>query len=667
MLYSSNYSFDYRGSLVGLVGASLIIALIAGLIVRLVRGTDFKRKDIKNSGLLNAFLYVGSFMLVGSMLMFMQDYPTVMPIVSIVGSSLALLAGLMLYGFVDFLRPVGLAFAYTGLAIIPFWFFAFHEFGVASEYSLFFSGLATTLGYIIVAALTRSQIAGWISYICLFFIGALLPISGNAYMYIACLLPSLVALLAMIFWARRVKWLPVGFRQATSVLAYAAVPAIAFFVVPYFMVDSSISRTPLLRSLFFILAATHYLVAWLIEKKRALLVVSRVIFQLLLVALISDITGYSLLSTNYKSTIGAGVTIAIIWLAGSLAQTIFSLFAKTKTESEAKTEHAMLAVSLGCIGVTPFFCQGLDGRALAVIFLAMSLVIAILGVLISIKKKNLAWGFATLFALLLMPFEINGIVGSAWSFWIYYAAYAIIGALALIVYATVLRKVQVLCAYHIALTAIIACAVLSVFGAALTGFNGDWPCVPVIIAAAQLALLGVASSKNDCYELSIYSAAAAVYLFTYSLGDLFYDARQVIESPNYLGDAIFGLALGGSVLGVGLLRDRGKKNSARQIVGYICMSVIMFDAASSAANYGTQLTPLLLIGAELITLFVGLATDRKWMAIASACIVAYDVMFLMGSQSWLTFGIVGVGMIGAVVWMLAKNNRTPKAPSAPQR
>ena len=667
MLQMSNFSFDYRSGLVGFLGTSLIIALIAGLIVRLVRGTDFKRKDIKNSGLINAFLYVGSFMIVGSMLMFMQDYPTAMPIVSIVGSTLLLFIGLILYGFVDFLRPVGLAFAYTGLAIIPFWFYAFHEFGMPSDYSLFFSGLATTISYIVVAALTRSQLAGWISYLCLFSIGALLPISGDAYVYCACLLPMLVALLAMVCWTRRVKWLPVGFRQATSVLAYAAVPAIAFFVVPYFAIDSSISKTPLLRSLFFFFASIHYLVAWLIEKKRALLVISRILFQVLLIALISDITGYSLLSFNHENSLGAGIAIAAIWLTGSLIQTIISLFAKTETESEASTEHAMLAVSLVCIGLTPFFCQGLDGRAIAVIFLAMSLVVAILGILISVKKKNLAWGFATLFALLLVPFEVNGIAGSVWNFWIYYAAFAAISTLALIVYTAVLRKVQVICAYRIALTAIIACAALGAFSASLTGFNGDWPCVPVIIAAAQLALLGLASGRDDCYELSIYSTAAAVYLFTYSLGDLSYDIRQVLDSPHYLGDAIFGLMLGGSVLGVGLARDRDKKNSARQIVGFICMSVIMVDAAASAADCKTQLAPLILAGAELITMFIGLATDRKWMGIASACIVAFDVMFLMNSQNWLTFGLVGAGMIGTVVWMLAKSNRTPKTPLPPQQ
>ena len=79
-----------------------------------------------------------------------------------------------------------------------------------------------------------------------------------------------------------------------------------------------------------------------------------------------------------------------------------------------------------------------------------------------------------------------------------------------------------------------------------------------------------------------------------------------------LGDAILGLMLGGSVLGVGLARDRGKKNSARQIVGFICMSVIMVDAAASAADCKSQLVPLILVGAELITMFIGLATDRKW-------------------------------------------------------
>ena len=666
MLSTSSLSFVARGGLVASIGSMLIIALIAGLIVRLVRGDDFKRRDIKNVGMLNAFLYVGSFMLVGSMLMFMQDYPTTMPIVSIVATSIALLVGLLLYGLVDFLRPVGLAFSYTGLAILPFWFFAFHELGCGLEISFFLSALASTIGYIIVTIITKSQMGGWISYLLLLAFGACLPLTGNAHAYASCLLPMLVALFAMVCWARRVKWLPVGFRQASQIVAYAAVPTVAFFVLPYFLVETSAAKAPLLRSLFFFLASIHYFVDWLIEKKRALLVVSRILLQVFLIALISDITGYSFLNI-YKENTGASVAIAIVWLAGSLIQTIISLFVKSKTEAEAKTERAMLAISLACIGITPLFCQGLSAQATAAIFFAMAIVVAILGVLITIVKKNLAWSFATLVAILFMPFAIEGMTMMKWGMWVYYMIYALIGTLSLVLYATVLRKVQVHCAYRLALTSIITCAILGAFGGSLFAYSGSWPCVPTIIASAQLALLSVVSGKNDGYELSIYSAAVAVYLFILSLSDYSYDARIVFGSPHYLGDAILGILIGGSLIGAGFIRESGKKNGARQIVGFILMSLIMVEAATCGAEEKSQVAPLMLVGAELITMFVGLATDRKWMGIASACIVAFDVMFLMNSQNWLTFGIVGIGMIGVVVWMLAKNNRTPKAPLPPQQ
>ena len=666
MLSTSSLSFAARGGLIASIGSVLIIALIAGLIVRLVRGDDFKRKDIKNAGLLNAFLYVGSFMLVGSMLMFMQDYPTAMPVVSIVATSIALLAGLLLYGLVDFLRPVGLAFSYTGLAILPFWFFAFHEFGCTPEVSFFLSALASTIGYIIVTIITKSQMGGWISYLWLLAFGACLPITGNAYAYTACLLPMLVALFALICWARRVKWLPVGFRQASSVMAYAAVPAVAFFIMPYFLVESGAEKAPLLRSLFFFLATVHYLVDWLIEKKRALLVVARILFQVFLIALISDITGYSFFNIHKENTT-ASVAIAIVWLAGSLIQTIISLFVKSKTEAEAKTERGMLAISLACIGITPLFCQGLPAQATAAIFFAMAIVVAILGVLITFVKKNLVWAFATLVAVLFTPFAIEGMMAIKWEMWVYYVIYALISTLALILYATVLRKVQVRCSFRLTVTAIIACAALGAFGGSLFSYDGSWPCIPIVIAAAQFALLGLASDRDECYELSIYSVATAVYFFIHSLGHYSYDARQVFGAPHYLEDAIFGLLLGGSLIGAGLIREKDKKNGVRQILGFILMSLIMFDAAAEGSSDNSQVAPLMLIGAELITMFIGLATDRKWMAIASACIVAFDVMFLMNSQNWLTFGIVGIGMIGIVVWMLAKNNRTPKTPAAPQQ
>ena len=659
MFSISDFPFYFRSGLIGAIGSSLIIALIVGLIVRLVRGTDFKQKDMKNAGLINAFLYIGSFMIVGSMLMFMQDYPTVMPVISIVGSLILLTCGLLLYGLVDFLRPVGLAFAYTGLAIMPFWFFAFYELGAAPDLAFFVASLTTMVGYLLVAGLTRSQLAGWISYILLFLFGATLPMPTKALFYTACLLPFPVALFAAICWARRVKWLPVGFRQATSVVARFGVPIIAFFAWPFLMASNVSNDAPFLRSIFFALGALHYLIAWLLEKKRAMLVVARIIFQCFLAALIGDITGYSLFNWYGKTNMGASIAIAIIWLVGSLIQTILSLFVPTKNEDEAKTERVMLGVSLGCIAITPVFCQGLTTQAFGAVSLAMTSVVAILGILITIAKKNLAWGFATLIALLAMPFEVNLITNASWSYWVYYAIYAAISTLALIVYAAGLRKVQVRCAFRIAMTAIIASAVIAAFCDG-RWYGYSWPCIPCAVAALQFALLGIASNKSSCYEMSIYSIATAACLFTGSLAHLSPEADKIVNYPHRLGDSLFGLALGGAILGVGLFREFAKKNSARQIVGFVLMSVIMFDAASSGVSEHSLLAPIMLLVAEIITLFIGLITDRKWMAIASASIAAFDVIFFMGSSNWLTFGLVGIAMIGVVVGILVKNNSKPQ-------
>ena len=658
MLNIGNFSFGFRSGLIGTIGASLIIALIAGLIVRLVRGTDFKQKDMKNAGLINSFLYVGSFMIVGSMLMFMQDYPDAMPIVAITGSLIALITGILLYCLVDFLRPVGLAFAYTGLAILPFWFFAFHELGTAPELAFFFAILASTIGYLLVAGLTRSILAGWISYLLLLIFGAALPITGKGLLYTSYLLPFLVALFALICWARRVKWLPVGFRQPSRALAYFAVPAILFFALPILLTEGVAKELPLLRSIILFLAVIHYLIAWLIEKKRSALVATRIIFQCFLIAVISDITGYALFSWGNNLNPSAGIAISIIWLVGSLIQTIISLFIPANSESDAGIEKAMLVVSLACIAFTPAFCQGLSIQVYGVIGLAMCAVIAILGILITIKKRNLNWGFATLVALLAAPFMVQLIVDAGWNYWAYYVIYAAISAIVLISYIG-LRKVQATAAYHIALSGIIACAVIAVLSD-MRWYSVTWPCVPFAVAAAELAILGVISQKKDCYELSAYSTATAVYFFVGSLAQVSPEASAIVNHPHYLKDSIFGLALGGSIMGVGLFREFGNKNSARQIAGYIIMTVIMLDAAASGHTVNSLVAPLILLFAQLISMILGFATDRKWLTIASACVAAFDVVFLMGSSNWLTFGIVGIVMIGIVIGILIRANNKPQ-------
>ena len=470
-----------------------------------------------------------------------------------------------------------------------------------------------------------------------------------------------MALFAAICWARRVKWLPVGFRQATSVIARFGVPIIAFFAWPFLLASNVSNDAPYLRTIFFALGAFHYLIAWLLEKKRAMLIAARIVFQCFLVALIGDIAGYSLLNryNDANANPTASIVIAIVWLVGSLIQTILSLFVPTKNEDEAKTERVMLGVSLGCIAVTPAFCQGLSIQTYGIIGLAMSSVVAILGILITIAKKNLAWGFATLITLLIMPFQINLITNVGWSFWIYYAIYAVISTLILIVYAAGLKKVQVRCAFRIAMTGIITSAALAALSDGRWAY-GAWPCVPCAIAAMQLALLGLASGRSICYELSIYSVAGAIYLFAGSLANLSTEASSLINSPYYLGDSLFGLALGSAILGVGLFREYAKKNSARQIVGYILMTVFMFDAATSGSEHGTLVAPFMLLFAEIITMFIGLITDRKWLAIASACVAAFDVVFFMGTSNWLTFGLAGLAMIGVVIGILVKNNNKPQ-------
>ena len=90
------------------------------------------------------------------------------------------------------------------------------------------------------------------------------------------------------------------------------------------------------------------------------------------------------------------------------------------------------------------------------------------------------------------------------------------------------------------------------------------------------------------------------------------------------------------------------------------MTVIMLDAAASGRTADSLVAPLILLFAQIVSMVLGFATDRKWLTIASSCVAAFDVIFLMGSSNWLTFGIVGIVMIGIVIGILIKANNKPQ-------
>ncbi len=649
----------------------IIIILIVSLIDRYSKGkktdygyvkpgealmADVSENKPDNSGAMNALLYIGSFLIVGSMFLFIRDEPRLMPVILMIVTLLTFTVGSLLFRFVKFLRPVGLAFTYTAMVLFPTWFYAFREFGLGEEVSMLLMSLFSMLAYAVSAVVVNSKVAGWLSHIFLILFGWSFAASIDTVTYNSKLInyaffiwPCIVAILPNIFWSFRVKWLPIPFRSATKAIAEVLTPVfVSIAVLSLFSAD--MDKYPMLRTITASIAIVNGLISWFATKKRGALVALRFYIQALIIFIIADATGYSIISGVTSENTAISLSIAIVWLVSFLFQVICSLFIPQRNEEEKKLEGAILITSLVGIFATALFCLNFETAARAISLIAVASVVAMLGILIAIRYRNVNWLAATVFAINFIPYQISHLTPISLDNWVFFIIYTAIALVFIIAYAIMKLALGDKKDYlNLPITAVtvggIACFAIT---SAL-----DYPEVSLLAVAIELALIGLISRKHALFEASAYAAACSVSAL---IGNL----RHV----NYFEDAQTSLAVSTAqaniialpLLGFGFVKEHKTKNKARTIIGYVILALMMFTIASVSSYEKEYIWPLIFILEEVILLVVGILLKYQWMSITSAILVVITTLELTGgfsSSIWLL--LIGVALIGFVAWQLARN------------
>ena len=650
----------------------IVVGLIVSLIMRhtkgkqteygyvkpgevLMDGAESKTPSPGNTTAMNILLYVGSFLIVGSILLFIKDIPSLVPFITIFVTILTYAAGIILYRCVDYLRPVATAFTYTSMILFPLWHYAFLEMGLVSEASLFISTFVSLGAYIGAAVGIESQIAGWLSYIWLILFGwtgaNMIDITSSSHSlltYAFFIWPLLVAFIPTICWARRVNWLPISFRKATKVLAQLLVPIFAVFLFLTIFTPNMGHDYPALRIIASMLAITNSLIGWLSNRKdRASLTLLRFCIQSFILLLVADVTNYSII--NLKNT-ALDVVVAIIWLLSFVGQTICSLFIPQETEKDKAIEKGVLVASLIGIFSTWVFCASFDDIQRAAILIVAALVIALLGTLIAWRYKNIAWANATVLGIMFVPYEIFvELIPYAGNEWPIFTTYAILSLAFVGLYATI-AKIQPKRSLGVALTAVVAGGVACVTTSASVNVGGAGWLVP----ATELALVALISKRYALFEASVYLASAAMANFAYDV----YNAL-----PTYSHDS--GLAIAAieahiialPLLIFGFTKERTSTTGARKILGYIALALPMFIIAGESNLTKGLILPIIFIFEFVILATIGALTRHKWMAIASAVLITITTLELTGGFNGIWLMLIGIGLIVFVAWQLTKNNK----------
>lgn len=671
-----NVSNILAGAMLELVGFLLpfiIVALIVSFIVRAINGKNTSYGRVKpgevlmdgvkpersNSTAMNILLYIGSFLIVGSMMLFIQDTPEVMPVVLIIATILIYSAGLLIYRFVDYLTPVSIAFTYSAMILFPLWYYAFTECNIPSNVALFVSTLISFCAYVGATFVVESRIAGWLSYIWLILVGwtGANLIGEQALTYSFFIWPSLVAFLPNLCWSLRVKWLPVPFRKATRVLADLLTPVFAVFAILCLSVENIGQDYPALRTIVAALAVGNGLISWITSKKRIYLLALRFYIQAFIILLVADILNYSFIKEAMFTggvNIGTELTMAIVWLVSFLGQTICSLFIPQRNEDDKRLEHGVLIASLVGVFSTTLFCAYFDQVPRAILMIAIAVVTAILGILIAMRYRNITWCIATVIGVMAIPSIIGtDLATPRWTGWIYFAIYSVLTLAFIGTYALLnARNVQPKQSLELAIAAVSLgglCCVIS-------GGMEQYASAGFFVTAFFVALISIISQSYKFLEASVYLASLALF----DVVGKAYDTRDYGYSYNtdYVLPAIRAHIISLPILGFGIAKERKDLAGARTVLGYIAFTLPMAIIALGA-NHGSQMTaiPILFILEEAAFIAFGAFTGRKWMAIAAAVIVVLTTLDLTGGLNSIWLMLIGIGLICVVGWQLAKNNK----------
>ena len=636
---------------------------------------------------INAMLLTGSALLVVAVIKFTNDAnDSLVAPVAIILTLLFYTIGYFLYKKVDYLKIVGTAFSYISLAIFPFWVISFNFFGMSWHGAWILSSIITFAALILTSFIYKSKIPAYFAYIWLFVIawactpeGAIANSNFNIQVYWLYTTSAIVALIPAILWKLKPDWLPVFFRKPTQVFGAAFMPTVAVFSVWLYVVPDSLNYFPFLRTIMISLFLIWSYLYYTITRSYGWFVFLRFVAQGILLTITMDALNYSLFSSE-STGVNDSVKLAIItvWLISFLAQTMASLFIPKKDAAAEKFEHFAEVISLLGIFVTPLLTIGLKDPVGPVVNLIICFVIAVLGVSYTIVHKNPRWSMASAIALCLARIVItNSVLIASWNAWSDLIYFTVVAGLIMLMY-QMFRKYNEQESFAITIVELIVVSVLIVWSA----LNANYAEIGWLIVSLYLALLGYMSNQAFLYEMSIYSGAFCLYSLSGTIGELMLpesaskcvtgafsfitpcSGYELSAYTNWIAgiNTVRSLIVGGALLAVSFLKERQLEQNKRWrfFLGYLLAGLGLYAVGITAGDYWMMFCLVW----QVIFLVYAAINDIEWLVWVTIIAMPICALSLTGGFTYLWFAILGLTLIGIVIWRLAKMNHAKLAAEA---
>ena len=634
----------------------------------------------------NWLLYIGSFLIVLAMIYFVDSVndAAVAP-TTIILTLIIYAAGLAITKAVGYLKPVGKAFTYSGLCMIPLWLISLEALKLPSEVIPLIVTISFSIASIIASFVLNDAFLGYVVFLSVAtFIGSFCPLffarpTTGVVVYFFFVAPMIAALAPLYFWVTKPKWLPVAFRHASMGLGKVLIPMVFVCSLLLFLTPDVSVNSPFLRTVCSVFFTVHCLAHWFSSKKHSYFVLARFAVQSLILAVLCDSLNFSMIHMWYEDiNYASALACAIVWLITFLAQVIYSLYANCEDEKDKKLERTVGLISIIGIFATPVLCAGFDKIPYAIVWIVICIVTAILGILHAMRYKNVTWSLATVASILILPaiYGIN-IAKPSWGSGAYMACYSVIGLIFLFGYYA-MQRIQ---KHESDIVGIVAIAVTSA-AIIVTSIDANFSGVGYLIVAGLIAALASLSKQKWLYELSIYATAMSLFSFAGNVYDLAVKGLPNDHRYSYSGSTKsleYGVALTVArahiiMIAFGLTswlyeREKGPSAQARLIIGYSLFTLVMSVTCTINNSLGWG---ILLLIEQVVALMFAVMTHRTWMTWVSSIAIFLIALRLTGGFNFIWLGIIGIALIAFVIWQLSKQNKKltanndPNTPALPE-
>lgn len=618
---------------------------------------------------MNVLLYVGSILLVIAVESFTTSTNGAMvaPITMIL-TLIFYILGFCLFKLVDYLKPVGKAFAYSALAIFPIWGFCLASLGIPDHAAAITATCISLIMFGFTAIMFNSKGCSVFAYIALYvlsFVSVPETDSNTISLYWFMTAPMVIGLIPAVLWALKPNWLPVCFRKATQVFAMLITPFSFFPGALLYLAPGAAVEVPALRSVMAALLLVWMLLFYFADKAYGMFIASRFCAQLLVFAIVADSLNYSIIPESFDSnTNHVGQLAAIlVWAFGFLAQALISLFVPKKSKTEESAEHVAEVVSLVGLFITPIFTVGLGDTLASIVQIAVAVGIAVLGIAYTLVHKKSTWSLATIFALFYIPIAITiGFDVSHWAGWFVYICYTIIGVAIIVMhklFAKYGENEMLNCTtIGIAITSMFIVLAMMGEGYAEVGF---------LTVSLFLAILGIIAKKKVLFEVSIYMAAMALIKVVETITGLietnipqkaitncapssYRNCLMKDPTPELVCRTIQALIGGGVFIATSAWKEKETSNKPRFVTGYIIATFMLFTVGASGG--GAWMVPALI--EQTAFLIYAALTDREWLIWTSVAVLPFTTLILTGGANYIWFGVIGIILISVVIWRATK-------------